>query len=316
MPDTPINVAFYCYPRKGALKDFNAVARRIVQTAPDVHAYAIRTDFSIAGMTGWARLAGRPTVFVEMDRIKWFKPLRGRRLAHPKISKLQEYAQLTAAGLPLPAWTEIAPDTRLDRDQWGPYVVVKPACGGRGAYVWINKTGRVRYKPPESFPAGHPGRRGPMIAQRFVYTGRWPTSYRVLTWFGRPVVSIRYDGPTDSAPLEGPARFREHGGRSIVASVKGSIISLSAEPDILELAQRTHSTVFPDTPSLGLDFIREHDTGKLYLMECNPTGESWILSNGAGVKMARQFNLDFYGQFNAIDTIAQRTIEVARELAV
>lgn len=320
MPERAINLAFYCYPRKGAVDDFREVARRIERAAPDIRAHVFRTDLSVGWATGWLRLASRPTAYVEMDRIKWFRPLRGRRLGHARNGgiggKLWEYPILDAAGCPLPRWTEITPTTKLDPAEWGPYVVVKPSRGGRGAYVWVNKTGRVKYKPPESFPEGHPGRRGPMLAQRFIYTGRWPTSYRVVTYFGRPILSIRYDGVREGAPLEGPDRFRDSGGRSIVASAKGSHIELSAEPDVLALATRTHLDAFPDIPSLGHDIIREAGSGKLYLAEVNPGGESWMLTNGDGRKMQAQFNIDFYKQFGALDVIAETSIEVARRAAI
>lgn len=311
-----INLAFYCYPRKGAVDDFREVARRIERAAPDIRTYVFRTDLSASWLTGWLRIAARPTAFVEMDRIKWLHPLRGRRLAHVHGGKAREYPLLTAAGLPLPPWELIGPKTTLDPAQWGPYVVVKPSRGGRGAFVRVSKTGRVRYKPPESFPEEHPGRRGPMIAQRFIHTGPWPTAYRVLTYFGRTIAAVRYDGAQHGAPLRGPGDFRDSGGRSIVASAKGARVSLTAEADVLDLAVRAHQAAYPDIPSLGVDIIREHDTGKLYLTECNPGGESWMLTSISGREIATEFNLDFYSQFNALDTIAQRSIEVARAAAI
>ncbi len=63
----------------------------------------------------------------------------------------------------------------------GPYVVVKPELGRKGAEIHIKRAGRVRYRPPESFPVGHPVRKAPLIAQRFIYTGKWPSNFRVVT---------------------------------------------------------------------------------------------------------------------------------------
>lgn len=56
----------------------------------------------------------------------------------------------------------ITKETVLDPAIWGPYVVVKPDKGGRGAYVWSHKTNRVRHKEPQELRADHPGRYGQM----------------------------------------------------------------------------------------------------------------------------------------------------------
>jgi hypothetical protein len=309
------NLFFFCTHGRQT-DDFRAVAQRIRERAPDIAPYVFTTRTLLRPMLASAALMFRPTVSIEMDS-RGGRPrlLRGVRLMHGGVGgKIAQYRQLDAYGLPVPKWTEITPDTLLDPKAWGPYVVVKPSHGGRGAYVWIHKTGRVRFKPPGDYPDDHPGRSGPMIAQKFVYTGRWPTSYRVLTYFGRALMAIRYDGRDDGAPLETTFGFRENGGRSIVAPAKGCRISLIDEPDIVELACRTHAAV-PKIPSLGIDIVREHESGRLYLIEINAGGNSWLLTNDAGKEMQAEFGLDFYAQFNALDVVAERSIEIAREYA-
>ena len=153
-----------------------------------------------------------------------------------------------------------------------------------------------------------------MIAQKFIYTGQWSVAFRVLTYFGKPLAAIRYDGRQDIPPLETEYGFRESGGRSIVASAKGSSIALNQEPDVLELACRAHAA-FPNIPSFGIDIVREKATGALYLLEVNPGGQAWILTNDNGREMQAELGLDFYSQFNALDVIADRSIEIAREYA-
>ena len=156
---------------------------------------------------------------------------------------------------------KISAETALDPQEWGAYVVVKPSHGKRGAYVWVHRTGRVRFKPPADFPEGHLGRLGPMIAQKFIYSGRWPVAYRVVTFFGRAVAAVRYVGRKDLAPLDGPDEFRTTGGGiSIVASSKGCAIELTSEADVLDLACRAHAAS-PKIPSLGIDIVREEGTG-------------------------------------------------------
>jgi hypothetical protein len=154
-----------------------------------------------------------------------------------------------------------------------------------------------------------------MIAEQFIYTGSWPVSYRVLTLFGEPLVSVRFEGRHDVPALTGPAEFRRSGGgRSIVASAEGCTISLEADAEMLALARRVHA-VFPEVPLLGQDFVRDATTGQLYVLEVNPNGKTWILSNRSGRKMQAEFNLDFYRQFDGLKTAAHVLSETARRYA-
>jgi hypothetical protein len=310
------NLFFFCTHGKQT-EDFREVARRIGERAPDILPHVFTTRAAVRPFLVSAALMHRPTVSIEMDNRRG-RPriLRGVRLVHGGAGggKVAEFRHLDAHGLPIPKWTEIQPDTTLDPQEWGPYVVVKPSRGGRGAYVWVQKTGRVRFKAPADFPDGHPGREGPMIAQRFIYTGRWPVAYRILTYFGRPVGGLRYDGRQDIPALESESGFNVSGGRSIVAAAKGCRISFANEQAVLDLASRIHLAL-PTVPSIGADIVREERTGSLYLMEINAGGNSWQFTSDSGLEIQAEFGLDFYSQFNALDVIADRSIEIAREYA-
>jgi hypothetical protein len=310
------NLFFFCTHGKQT-EDFSEVARRIHDRVSDIRPYVFSTRALARPLLTSAAAFHRPTVSIEMDgRRGRPRILRGVRLMHGSMThgKVAQFEHLDAHSLPIPKWTEIVPDTRLDPKDWGPYVVVKPSRGGRGAYVWVQKTGRVRFKAPADFPEGHPGRRGPMIAQQFIYTGRWPIAYRVLTYFGRPVGALRYDGRQDIPALKSEFGFSESGGRSIVAAAKGCRISLADEKDVLDLACIAHQAL-PDIPSIGSDIVREEGTGTLFLMEVNAGGNSWQFTSDSGVEIQTAFGLDFYSQFNALDVIAERSIEIVREYA-
>jgi len=84
---------------------------------------------------------------------------------------------------------------------------------------------------------------------------------------------------------------------------------------VLELAARSHA-VFPTIPSLGIDILRDEATGKLHLIEINPSGNSWLLCGTTGRSMQEQFGLNFHEQFGALDIIAEASIEATRRLAV
>ena len=53
----------------------------------------------------------------------------------------------------------------------------------------------------------------------------------------------------------------------------------TSDPDILELARRAYSAL-PEIALQGIDIIREAGSGKLYLLEANPGGNTWIFSKG------------------------------------
>jgi len=309
-------IIFFC-TRGAQAADFREVSRRIRARAPEISAFVFTTRAVVRPLIAAPWLLLRPTVSIEMDRRQSrIRTLRGPRFGHQaQRDKIAEYRHLEAHKLPLPDWTEITPDTALDAAQWGPYVVVKPSRGGRGAFVWIHRTGRARFRPPSDLPEGHPGRRGPMVAQKFIYTGRWPVSYRVLTYFGVPVSALRYEGRRDLAPLDRADGLKQAGGGlSIVATARGCTITLTDDPEVLDLARRAHGAL-PTIPSLGVDIVREEGSGRLYLIEINCGGNSWNLTSDAGKEIEAEFGFDFRGQFDALDLIAERSIAIAREHA-
>lgn len=278
--------------------------------APDIHAEHLTVSRRGRG-PGWQSLL-RPTLTAEIDKTGRFKPWRGARARVEGPDKMGEYRRLEAAGLPLPRWSVITPGLALDPAEWGDYVVEKPSCGGRGAYVRLRRTTRVRYQPPESYEEGHYGREGPMLVQRFVHTGAQPSVFRVCCFFGSAVAMIRHDQTTaridgGATGTDGPIPNR------IVAAAKGSLVSLANDADVLALGEACHR-VFPETPMIGADIMREEKSGKLWIAEVN-RGYCWLLSNGAALKMREQFGLDVYGQFDGLRRAAQAAADATRRFA-
>lgn len=294
--------------------DFERIAAKIRHRAPDVRVFVTRRPKKGKARPA-LRAAFRPTLVVSPLFLHESFVLRGRICQGWRFdSKLRQYELLAKADVPVPAWTRITPETRLDPAEWGPYVVIKPDIGARGANVKIKRAGRVRYKPyQEILPAPDGG--GGLLAQRFIYTGRWPVSHRVVTLFGEPLCAWRCEGNgAGYEPLEAPMAFRS-GGISIVSNRKTSRYVLSADPEVLELARRAHA-IFPDLPFLGTDIIRDAVSGELFVLECNPSGRVLVLSSKTGREIQKANGIDFYGQFGALDTAARVLIERTRSLAV
>lgn len=298
------------------LGDLGALAERVARQAPEIDVLVVgrhRRD-------QWKLLprAFRPALTVAWGRLRERRFFPGEILHCSRIPKHIELARLRAAGVPVPDWVVITPGTTLDPAAWGPYVVVKPTGGSKGEEVRIRRTGRVRYEPPESFPTGHPIRKGPLLAQRFVYTGPWAVSYRVTTFFGRALFCWRVEQSHQKRRLESRFAFGDSagaGGIQIIAPSKTSTYTLVDDEDVIGLAERAHRLAFPDYPYLGIDVLRDAETGAVSVIEANSGGAVWHLSSGLGTSIQQLHGIDFYRQFGALDRAAERLIEVTRERA-
>jgi len=245
----------------------------------------------------------QPTLSLSFLPLEKRKLLPGRLLAGALIHKHGEYARLDAAGIPVPQWTIIAPETRLDPAVWGPYVVEKPSAGRRGAQVRIRRTRRIRYTDPACFDVDHYGRHGPMIAQRFIYTGEWPSSYRVVTMFGEVLLCYRQISQSSGFPLKGRWNFSETGGISIVSNTKDMKVELIKDEAVIALAERAHRQAFPEIPVLAFDIVRDFETASLYVLECH-AGGSWMFSADVSLAIEAANHIDFRKQFGAIEKAA------------
>jgi hypothetical protein len=195
-------------------------------------------------------------------------------------------------------------DRAPDLSAFGPYVVVKPDHALRGAYVRIVRRERVRWKP---FECGFDPDNTDLLVQEFVYTGRWPVTYRVLTLFGEVLYASRAEGNHARRPLEGRYRFKgaNHvGGVNIVGSARDSTWTLIDDPDVIDVARRAHAA-FPEVPLLGVDVVRDAETGRVHVLETNPGGWAWHFASRAGREIQDQFGLDFEAQFDGVRKAAR-----------
>lgn len=293
-------------------EDYREIAARITARAADIALYIVDTKDA-----GWADPAfdcEAPTLTVSPMPIKRFAPPRGAVCQGFEWPKGEQYLRLAQLGIPVPDWVRVGPDTTLDPEVWGPYVVVKPELGRKGAEITIKRTGRVRYRPPESYPENHPVRKAPLIAQRFVYTGAWPVNYRVVTLFGAGLLAWRCEADHAYTPLRSRWDFRAKGGITVVSNKKDSRYQLASDADVIALAERAHRA-FPEQPLLGTDIVRDADNGELFVIECNPRGDAWLISSDMGRMIEQANGLDFAGQFGALELAAGVLIRETRTRA-
>lgn len=307
------NLVLVHTPRLQGRADFEAVKATIAEQAQDIQVF-IADNRRLNPVT--ARLAAeRPAVVFSPVGLRRFRPRRGKIFAGiAGTTKSGEASQLAAAGVRVPRWVVVEPDTRLDPKTWGPFTVVKPDSGRQGKGVRLWRTRDVRWVDPLSWPDDDPRHGRRLVAQQFIDTGLSTTNYRVMTVLGRVVYAISSRMPT-ARPFALDAEGDEAFDHQIAVTRDEREIILAHEPDVLEFAGRA-ARAFPDAGALGIDIVREQATGLLYALEVNLRGGVWHLSSRYWAKNREQFGLDLHAQFGAIGIIAEALIDVTRRHAV
>ena len=293
--------------------DFQAIARTVGELAPDIEVF-IASNNIVSSAT--RRIAGRlPTLVFSPGNLLTFRPMRGKIYAGSPIPKLEQIARFEAAGLPVPASAEITPGLDLPESKFGRYVVVKPGFSqsSRGQFITLMRREVVHFQPRQTFSDDHPGRYGPMVAQKFIDTGIFASHHRVLTLFGVPLLAFKTTAETARTSLESsddelaaiPLKARRRDG-----PVKREF---TTDSDILALATRAYSAL-PEIALQGIDIIREAESGKLYVLEANPGGNTWIFSKGEmTTRLKAALGVErLTDQFDAFVTAAKILIERTR----
>lgn len=274
--------------------DFQLLARMVLDIAPDIEVI-IHEDRPVVWHQNPER-DNRPTLTFSPGPLRYFRPFGGVVFQGLSLGKSQECAAMDHFGIPVPRWTLLTNNSRPDLSDFGPYVVVKPDRSGRGADVTVQRKGKVRWRQPKTvFTRSLGGDSCDWIIQDFIYTGEHPVSYRVSSLFGEPLWAWRVDGSRDKPVLRDRLGFRD-GGISIASSGKGCSFSLIEDREIFSLAKQAHRA-FPQIPLLGIDILRDVETGRLYVIEVNAVGYTWALSSPMGINVQRQFGFDIDAHF-------------------
>ena len=233
------------------------------------------------------RLTAAPTLVVSFTQLKRYQPSRGCIYQGKWIAKTRQMSALAEHGIPVPKTRLLTPGFVADPEEWGDIVLVKPALpvSTFGNGVNLVRTAQLCYVEREDYPEDHPGRQGPMLVQAFIDTGPLPSQYRVLTLLGAPLYCrklLRDEGEvrTDVGDAELAAMA--------VATAAGPPIhsERSDEADVLELASEA-SAALGDVPLQGMDIVREYKTGRLFVLELNPGGNTWHFSSVLGEPIKR-----------------------------
>lgn len=302
-----------------ALSDWTAIGERIRALAPSIGVIVASDDEADERLSEIA--AQRPTLVFSAGRIRKFAVRRGRIYQGRSIEKLEQVELFVKARVPVPLTALLLPGTDLSPRIWGPFVILKPsdlASSSHGQGVQLMRTERVRFIAPQDYPEGHPGRRAPMIIQQFIDTGPHFGIYRVTTLFGEPLYCYRIKSGSPRPPLEADDEVIE---QSVIATqgLDEAEREFVYEADVMALARAAHEAM-PDVPLKGCDIMRDARTGRLFVLEVNPGGNTWHFSSqhlaAIRAKYGKPWTDLLYTQLDAMGTaalvLAERTLKEAQ----
>ncbi len=308
------NLILVHHPGYQAAEDWEEIAAYVREIDPQIAVFTANNRHSEVALRKQAQHL--PTLVFSPVRLRRFRPRRGKVYQGRRIPKLEQLRRMALAGIAAPKAALLTPDLVLDPAEWGEYVVVKPPAGSGPRSPKLMRTSRVRYVPPSEFPEGHPGRKGPMIVQRWIDTGGLLTHYRVLTLFGEPLYAIceRRRAPSDDSSRM-PGETDEISVASQDIDFDHGEFIFTEEADVLATARAMFRSM-PEVALQACDLIREAGTGQLYALEINPGGNTWHFSSHHLAEWRARLGADFERrrrtQFNAFFTAARVLAERTR----
>jgi hypothetical protein len=312
--DEPVrNLILVHEPDVQDFSDLEKIAHEIHLLAADIEVFIASND--TPSSTTRKRAARRPSLVYSPTVLRRFQPLRGRVYSGALITKDIQLRRLLNANVSVPDFEILTPDFKFDPDRFGPVALLKPAgftSHGRGVEMVRAEelTGERWREHPLVKAAGST----PLMVQRFVDTGIYPSHYRVLTFFGCPIFAFRAVSTVQRPSLDAPSAqlaagpfMAKHGSRRLVVPV---------ENDVLELAGQTFEAI-PEVALHGSDIIRDTQSGRLYVLEINPGGNTWSFSSAWASLLRTELNLsDLSTQFDAWKICARVLVERTRREAL
>lgn len=260
-----------------------------------------------------------PTLTVAMCDVFKLPLRRGTLLKNHPIDKFGQQDSLRRHQIATPMAMPFHFDMKLDPILFGDFVILKPLdprLGSHGQGIRVLRRARAEAITPSDFAEDHPIIQSPKgyIVQRFVYTGEYANTYRVTTFLGEPLFAFGARSTVPSPPLDAPDPVIEAGG---FTQKFDSVVTFEKRDDLLALA-RDVAAAFKDIPLLGMDFVRDARTGKDFVLEVNPGGNTWHFSSEMWEDRHRKdpgLRKVMLYQFSAFDAAAKVLVEHVHRLA-
>jgi len=279
--------------------DFLTVGNMMVGMAPEIRTLVVSIIDGTAQLPNNAleTINSLPTLIFSPAPVDLPKQFRGTRLISKGMTKIKEYELLARENLPFPKTKYISTLSDLDNLDLDERFVIKPNKGRQGKDVILVTAANCKDVVRSKFGESNLD----LIAQNSINTGPKPTSYRVFSVLGEVIYCVKYENRT----VDVEQSITETNFAPIAANLTHDrFMELVNDQEIIELGEQIHRH-FPMIPVLGQDIVRDIGTQELYVLELNTTGWTWHLSSNFGIRFRKQFKLDYYGQFNALEKITR-----------
>jgi hypothetical protein len=287
--------------------DWIAVKRIIERKAPDIEVRIANNGERNSATARWQ--VRRPSLVFSPVRLLEFSPRGGAVYCGHVLGKDVQIRRMSAIGVPTPRTVVLSSLRSFDPDEWGEYVIVKPNNSNSGVGVTLVRTIDLAARCDE-LNAANPDQ---LIVEPYIDHSKdgYPTTYRVLSLFGRALYCLEIRWGNQRPPLADIAGDPLGIIASNSSAVGGRTFSLCYAPEIISLGEEAHKA-FPECPVIGVDIIRDSQSGRLYVLEVNPHGAIWHLSSTISRKLDPALVRGLYTQFNALDLTADLLIQKTR----
>jgi hypothetical protein len=294
--------------------DFETIASLVRSKHPQIEVFIIEND-SIASVTR-KQAAKKPSLIFSPGELGLFTPKRGKILAGRPIPKIEQMERMRETSVSTPDYDILRRDGFVDVSRFGPVVIVKSGANftSHGKNVFLVKSHAV---PDLIRSRGDKWAEGaPWIVQKFIEPEGGTHNYRVLNLLGENLLAYCKRSTAQNGPLENYDDLMT--GYAHQAKRQHGIVetNFARDPDVLATATSV-GAAFPDIPLRGCDIVREKGTGKCYVLEINPGGNTWIFSKpGASERLKKQLKVEDIagpqGSFTkAADALAKATYQYA-----
>jgi hypothetical protein len=301
--------------------DWIAVKQRIERNAPDIEVRIADNRYRKSAIeVGEAGIANhrrrnaatavwqieRPSLVFSPVRLMDYVPRGGTVYCGHILGKDEQMRRLSSIGILTPKTEILSSASSFSRKEWGKYVVVKPNNLNSGNGVKLVRTIDLSARYDELTAIADDR----FLVQPYIDHSEdgYPTIYRVLSIFGHALYCVSNRWGTKRPPLAEIAADP----LGIIATnnntMGGQVRFICNDPEIVSLGQRAHQP-FPECPVIGVDIIRDIQSGRLYVLEVNPHGDVWHLSSRLAKNTDREYVRARYAQFNALDLVADLLIQ-------
>jgi hypothetical protein len=303
--------------------DFEEIAEIVRQDNKRLDAFVVRVDQRASVIAD--RFWRNPTLIVAFGETGVFNAPRGILLQNRSVHKYQQYVQFCLAGVNTPRTANFDRNDEYLESDWGKFCILKPSDLGRmgkGGSVRLQRTRRLKAFDIAQFPEDHVYRKSKLLMQSFIDTGPLAVNWRVLTLLGEPLYCFRSSSGIERPPLDAPDEIIERAiiepkhpdGKEKVGYT--NLRRFEADAEVMDFARHVNRA-FPRIPLQGCDIVREAATGKFYILEVNPGGNTWhfsspIFARQRGLLGGKTAFTSQLGAFaRAADILARRTEQLA-----